>query len=247
MIDDVIGPGLRNPDQFCYINAWVQTLFHILPLRLLVVGWPNGEPIITKLRAVFVVMAQGKMRSAVSMEQICEEHVQGQWIERLCDEELYDLSIFNHIKKVDRDMIWSIFWSNENIVFRHFSSSNKRYWCNFGISHPWNRISVHCETHTQHKLYWNLTPTDLRSECVALREIDDVMTDPILVQSASINTWKSFTFRLDFEFLPVQMVFPAKIQSHSHPIGDEQDSHTAFIWSLLSTFASIWPTNWTAI
>jgi ubiquitin C-terminal hydrolase len=77
MIDDVIGPGLSNPGQFCYLNPLVQTLFHILPLRLLVVGWPNGQPTITKLRAVFVVMAQGKMTSAISMEQICEEHVRG--------------------------------------------------------------------------------------------------------------------------------------------------------------------------
>jgi hypothetical protein len=68
MIEDVIGPGLSNPDQFCDINALVQTLFHTLPLRLLVVDWSNGQPTMTKLSAVIVVMAQGKMTSAVSME-----------------------------------------------------------------------------------------------------------------------------------------------------------------------------------
>jgi hypothetical protein len=77
MIDDVIGPGLSNPDQFCYINSLVQTLFHILALRRLVLGWPNDEPTITKRRAVFIVIAQGKMTSAVSMEQICEKQLKG--------------------------------------------------------------------------------------------------------------------------------------------------------------------------
>jgi hypothetical protein len=37
MVDEVIGPGLINPRNICYVNAFVQLFFHILPLRLIIV------------------------------------------------------------------------------------------------------------------------------------------------------------------------------------------------------------------
>jgi hypothetical protein len=38
MIDEVIGPGLINPRNTSYVNAFVQLFFHILPLRLMIVA-----------------------------------------------------------------------------------------------------------------------------------------------------------------------------------------------------------------
>jgi hypothetical protein len=40
MIDEVIGPGLINPRNTRYVNPFVQLLFHILPLRLMIAAWP---------------------------------------------------------------------------------------------------------------------------------------------------------------------------------------------------------------
>jgi ubiquitin C-terminal hydrolase len=38
VIHQVIGRGLRNPGHACYINAFLQVLFHILRLRLLILA-----------------------------------------------------------------------------------------------------------------------------------------------------------------------------------------------------------------
>jgi hypothetical protein len=58
MIQEVIRPGLANP--FCahYINAFAQTLFHILPLRLMIIARPSFEPTLSDFRAVFADMSQ---------------------------------------------------------------------------------------------------------------------------------------------------------------------------------------------
>jgi hypothetical protein len=75
MIDEVIGPGLINPRNTWYVNAFVQLFFHILPLRLMIVVWPNRDPIISALRLMFVAMSQNRPIDAVSLSAICEPDV----------------------------------------------------------------------------------------------------------------------------------------------------------------------------
>jgi hypothetical protein len=72
MIDEVIGPGLINPRNTCYVDAFVQLLFHALPLRLMIVAWPNRDPIISALRLMLVAMSQNRPIDAVSPSTVCE-------------------------------------------------------------------------------------------------------------------------------------------------------------------------------
>jgi hypothetical protein len=72
MIDDVIGSDLINPRNTSYVNAFVKLLFHIRPLRLLIVAWPNCDPIISALRLLFVAMSQNQPIDAVSLSTVCE-------------------------------------------------------------------------------------------------------------------------------------------------------------------------------
>jgi ubiquitin C-terminal hydrolase len=72
---DLIGPGLLNRSHLCYINAFVQTLFHILPLRLMILAWPNDNPIGTEFRLLFAQMSRHEVTSAASLSRICELHL----------------------------------------------------------------------------------------------------------------------------------------------------------------------------
>jgi hypothetical protein len=75
MIDEVIGPGLVNPRNTCYVNAFVQLFFHIRPLRLVIVAWPNRDPISSALRLIFVAMTHNRPIDAVSLSTVCEPYV----------------------------------------------------------------------------------------------------------------------------------------------------------------------------
>jgi hypothetical protein len=75
MINEVIGPGLINLRNTCYVNALVQLLFHILPLMMMIVAWPNCDPIISALRLMFVAMSQNRPIDAVSLSTVCESDV----------------------------------------------------------------------------------------------------------------------------------------------------------------------------
>jgi hypothetical protein len=75
MIDAVIRPGLINPRDTCYVNAFMQLLFHILLLRLFVVAWPNRDHIISGLPLMFVAMSQDRLIDAVSLSTVCEPDV----------------------------------------------------------------------------------------------------------------------------------------------------------------------------
>jgi hypothetical protein len=74
MIHQVIGPGLRNLGHACYITAFLPVLFHMPPLRLLILAWPNSDPIVGKLRGVFAHMGKRELTNAISLEEICEPH-----------------------------------------------------------------------------------------------------------------------------------------------------------------------------
>jgi hypothetical protein len=57
LIQDVIGPHLIDPSHACYINTFVQFLFHILPLRLLMLAWFDRDPMITKMPGLSATMS----------------------------------------------------------------------------------------------------------------------------------------------------------------------------------------------
>jgi hypothetical protein len=75
MIDEVIRPGLLNPRDACYVNAIMQLLFHILPLRLLILASPNQDLIISALHLMFVAMSQDRLIDVVSLSTACEPDV----------------------------------------------------------------------------------------------------------------------------------------------------------------------------
>jgi hypothetical protein len=75
MIDEVVGLGLINPRNACYVDAFVQLLFHIRPLKVMVVAWPNHDPIISALRLIFVAMSQDRLIDVVSLSIVCEPDV----------------------------------------------------------------------------------------------------------------------------------------------------------------------------
>jgi hypothetical protein len=77
MIDEVTRPGLINPRDTCYVNAFMPSLFHILPLRLLIVAWPNQDRIISALHLMFLAMSQDRPIDAVYfiLSTVCEPDV----------------------------------------------------------------------------------------------------------------------------------------------------------------------------
>jgi hypothetical protein len=77
MIDGLFGPGLINPMCTCYINAFVQILLHILPLKFMMIAWPIPDAIVSKLRLLFVAMSQGRITGTVSLSTVYEPHVHG--------------------------------------------------------------------------------------------------------------------------------------------------------------------------
>jgi hypothetical protein len=70
MISHFIGPGLINRAYICYINAFVQVRFHILPLRYLILAWPNRHPTVEKLYNLFVTMTNHQLANAVRLSTI---------------------------------------------------------------------------------------------------------------------------------------------------------------------------------
>jgi hypothetical protein len=75
MIDEVIKPGLVDTRDTCYVNAFMQLFFHILPLRLLIVAWPSRNLIISALYLMFVAMSQDRLIDDVSLSTVSEPDV----------------------------------------------------------------------------------------------------------------------------------------------------------------------------
>jgi hypothetical protein len=70
MIEEVIGHGLMNPPNTCYINAFMQLILHALPLRLFVLAWPNSDPTVAKVRALLTTMSQNQATDIFSRSTI---------------------------------------------------------------------------------------------------------------------------------------------------------------------------------
>jgi hypothetical protein len=75
MIQDVIGPGLSNKSNLCYISAFVQLLFHVLPLRPIIRYWPNQNHTMSQLRAVFAEMCENRVTELGGLSDVCEPNV----------------------------------------------------------------------------------------------------------------------------------------------------------------------------
>jgi hypothetical protein len=75
MIDEVVRPGPINPRNACYVNTLMQLLFHIRPLRLFIVVWPNRDLLISSFHPLFVAMSQDWLTDAGSLSTVCEPDV----------------------------------------------------------------------------------------------------------------------------------------------------------------------------
>jgi hypothetical protein len=75
VIDEAMRPGLINPRDACYVNAFIQLFFHILPLRLLIVAWPNRDRIISALHLMFVAISQDRLIDTLSLSMVCEPDI----------------------------------------------------------------------------------------------------------------------------------------------------------------------------
>jgi hypothetical protein len=75
VIDEVMRLGLINPRDACSVNALTQFLFDILPLRLLIVAWPNRDLNISALHWMFVTMFQDRPVDAVSLSTVSQPDV----------------------------------------------------------------------------------------------------------------------------------------------------------------------------
>jgi hypothetical protein len=72
MIREVIAQGLFNPSPICDINAFVQVLFHIIPLKFMILAWPNCDQTVSKIRVLLARMSQHHITNAVPLLTICE-------------------------------------------------------------------------------------------------------------------------------------------------------------------------------
>jgi hypothetical protein len=50
----------------------MQLLFHILPLWVLIIAWPNRDLIISALHLMFVAMYQDRITDVISLSTVCE-------------------------------------------------------------------------------------------------------------------------------------------------------------------------------
>jgi hypothetical protein len=68
----MIGVGLLNTSNNCYINALVQVLFHLLSVRDLISSWPGDQSVAAQLRSVFDNLAQARVICTAFLGEICE-------------------------------------------------------------------------------------------------------------------------------------------------------------------------------
>jgi hypothetical protein len=72
MTDEVIRPGISKPRDACYVNTYMQLLFHHPPPRSLIVAWPNRNLVIFALHLMFVAILWDRVIDAVSLSTACE-------------------------------------------------------------------------------------------------------------------------------------------------------------------------------
>jgi hypothetical protein len=75
IMNNLIAPGLCNTSETCYMNAFLQTFYHIRPLSRLIVACPNRDPTVSKLRHLFVSMSQHQLTDAISLAAICKPDI----------------------------------------------------------------------------------------------------------------------------------------------------------------------------
>jgi hypothetical protein len=75
IIGAVIRPGFSNPMDACYVNSFMQLLFRIPPLRLLIVAWSNRDLTISALYLMFIAISQDRFIDVGSLSSVCEPTV----------------------------------------------------------------------------------------------------------------------------------------------------------------------------
>jgi hypothetical protein len=68
----IIGGGLLNTANDCYIDAFLQIVFHILPFRLLIMRWNTSERIVLQLQSVFRGLTRKDLISAGFLRDVLE-------------------------------------------------------------------------------------------------------------------------------------------------------------------------------
>jgi hypothetical protein len=92
-VNQTIGVKLLNISDNCYINALIQGLFYLLPVRELISSWPGNQSVAAHLRSVFVNLVEAHLISPAFLGEICEPEVDG--AEDCCE---FALSIFSALR-----------------------------------------------------------------------------------------------------------------------------------------------------
>jgi hypothetical protein len=71
-VQTIIGTGLLNTANNCYLNAVIQVLFHLLPVRNLIMSWPGENSVAAQLRLVFMNLSRARLICPAFMSGVCE-------------------------------------------------------------------------------------------------------------------------------------------------------------------------------
>jgi hypothetical protein len=75
--NSLVSVGLLNRDGSCYVNAFLQVLFHVSPLRSLILRLGRDDPLLRRLRSIFSEMARGNLICPADIGMIVEPDRQG--------------------------------------------------------------------------------------------------------------------------------------------------------------------------
>jgi hypothetical protein len=66
-IREVIVCRLVNPPHALHVSPFVQGLFHIIPLKLMILAWRNADRTVSKVHLLFASMSQHRVTDAISL------------------------------------------------------------------------------------------------------------------------------------------------------------------------------------
>jgi hypothetical protein len=67
----------RMTSNNCHVNAFIQVMYHMLPLRRLTLHWPSSESVTLQLHRIFANMVGQRLISPVFISDLCERRVRG--------------------------------------------------------------------------------------------------------------------------------------------------------------------------
>jgi hypothetical protein len=91
---DFVGPGLLNRRNNCYVNAFLEVIVHLAPLRAAIIQMDSDDEMVTKLRAILMSMLQGQLIVPNDIGNVVEPGRRG---EKDCCE--FGLNLLNRIRR----------------------------------------------------------------------------------------------------------------------------------------------------